>query len=82
MYKRQQHTLERYENAFYSPILSDWNNFGQWTENGSLDTAQRANKIWKQALSEYKKPPMDDSTIEELEAFVVKRKEKPGISIH
>ncbi len=77
-----QHTLERYENAFYPPILSDWNNFGQWTENGSLDTTQRANKIWKQALSEYKNPPMDESTIEELEAFVAKRKEKPGISIH
>jgi trimethylamine--corrinoid protein Co-methyltransferase len=77
-----QHTLERYETAFYPPILSDWSNFGQWQENGSLDTAQRANKIWKQALSEYQKPPMEESIVEELEAFVAKRKENPGISIH
>jgi len=77
-----QHTLDRYETAFYPPILSDWSNFGQWQEKGSLDTAQRANKIWKQALSEYQKPPMEESKIEELEAFVAKRKENPGISIH
>ena len=77
-----QHTLDRYETAFYPPILSDWSNFGQWQEKGSLDTAQRANKIWKQALLEYQKPPMEESKIEELEAFVAKRKENPGISIH
>ena len=40
-----QHTLDRYETAFYPPILSDWNNFGQWTEDGAFDTTQRANRI-------------------------------------
>jgi len=77
-----QHTLERYETAFYPPVLSDWSNYGQWQENGGLDTSQRANKIWKQALSEYQKPPMEKSKLEELEAFVIKRKENPEKTIH
>ena len=43
------HTLARYETAFYAPILSDWRNFETWREAGALDTARRANAIWKQA---------------------------------
>ena len=77
-----QHTLDRYETAFYTPVLSDWSNYGQWQENGGLDTSQRANKIWKQALSEYQRPPMEESKVEELEAFVAKRKENPQIPLH
>ena len=77
-----QHTLDRYETAFYTPVLSDWSNYGQWQENGGLDTSQRANKIWKQALSEYQRPPMEESKVEELEAFGAKRKENPQISLH
>jgi trimethylamine--corrinoid protein Co-methyltransferase len=77
-----QHTLDRYETAFYPPTLSEWNNFGQWTEDGGFDTTQRANHIWKQALADYQQPPMEESRIEELEAFVAKRKENPGISMH
>ena len=77
-----QHTLDRYETAFYPPILSDWNNFGQWTEDGAFDTTQRANHIWKRALEDYQQPPMEESRVEELEAFVARRKEKPGISMH
>ncbi len=76
-----QHTLDRYETAFYPPILSEWNNFGQWTEDGAFDTAQRANRIWKQALDEYQQPYLEESIVEELEAFVAKRKENPGISM-
>ena len=69
-----QHTLDRYENAFYPPILSDWNNFGQWKEDGALDTTQRANHIWKQALEDYQQPLMEESRLEESEAFVASRK--------
>ena len=28
------HTLERFEAAFYSPLLSDWRNFETWQETG------------------------------------------------
>ena len=73
------HTLERYETAFYSPIVSDWNNFENWQDSGSLNATERANKLWKQVLQEFSPPPLDAAKTEELEAFVAKRKENPGI---
>jgi trimethylamine--corrinoid protein Co-methyltransferase len=72
------HTLERYETAFYAPFMSDWSNFENWEERGSLTTPQRANKIWKQILAEFEAPPMDVAIREELEAFVTRRKEEGG----
>ena len=72
------HTLERYETAFYSPFLSDWSNFESWEEQGSVQTPQRANTVWKRILDEFEPPPMDDSIKEELQAFVAKRKEQGG----
>jgi trimethylamine--corrinoid protein Co-methyltransferase len=67
------HTMERYENAFYSPILSDWSNFENWRDGGSLDATQRANKIYKKILEDYQPPAMDKACEEELDEFVERR---------
>ena len=69
-----QHTLERYEDAFYAPLVSDWNNFETWSEAGSRDTAQRANTIWKRMLEKYEKPPIDPAIEEALREYVERRK--------
>jgi trimethylamine--corrinoid protein Co-methyltransferase len=68
------HTLERYENAFYQPLVADWRNFETWQDAGSPTTAQNANRAWKQLLSDYQQPPLDPAVAEELDAFVAKRK--------
>jgi trimethylamine--corrinoid protein Co-methyltransferase len=73
------HTLARYESAFYAPILSDWRNFETWREAGALDTARRANAIWKQALTDFQPPPLDPAIDEALKEFVAKRKEQGGV---
>jgi trimethylamine--corrinoid protein Co-methyltransferase len=70
------HTLERYEDAFYTPILSDWRNFETWREDGARTATERANMIWKQLLAAYEKPPIDPAIEEELTAYVAKRKEE------
>ncbi|PCI03415.1 MAG: methyltransferase [Hyphomicrobiales bacterium] len=72
------HTQQRYETAFYNPFLSDWSNFENWEDNGSVQTPERANGIWKKILAEFTPPPMDEAIREELEAFVEKRKEEGG----
>ncbi len=69
-----QHTMERYETAFYSPLVSDWDNFENWTDKGSQSAAVRANKIWKQMLVEYEKPALDVSIVEQLHDYVERRK--------
>ena len=73
------HTLERYEKAFYAPLLSDWRNFENWRLAGALDAAQRANAIWKQVLAEFTPPEIDPAIDEALRAFVAKRKEAGGV---
>ncbi|HEY8016225.1 MAG TPA: trimethylamine methyltransferase family protein [Dongiaceae bacterium] len=68
------HTLERFEAAFYSPMLSDWRNFETWQESGSVDGTRRANGIWKELLRGYEEPAMDPALREELAAYVARRK--------
>lgn len=72
------HTQARYETAFYSPMVSDWQNFESWEEAGSLTATARANSIFKQLLHDYETPPIDEGIKEELQAFVAKRKEEGG----
>jgi trimethylamine--corrinoid protein Co-methyltransferase len=70
------HTLERFESAFYEPIVSDWRNFETWEEDGALTATQRANGVWKQLLAEYEQPPLDEGIREALEEFVTRRKKE------
>jgi trimethylamine--corrinoid protein Co-methyltransferase len=68
------HTLANFETAFYRSEVADNNSFEQWQEDGSLDAAQRANRIWKRMLAEYEAPPIDPGTDEALLEFIARRK--------
>ena len=58
------HTLARYENAFYAPMVSDWRNYESWSEDGGPSATQHANRVWKQLLDDYEQPPMDPAVRE------------------
>jgi trimethylamine--corrinoid protein Co-methyltransferase len=68
------HTQANFEQAFYRSPLADNNSYEQWKEDGSLDSAQRANKIWKQMLKNYEAPALDPSIDEALQDFMTRRK--------
>ncbi|HLX34557.1 MAG TPA: trimethylamine methyltransferase family protein [Candidatus Limnocylindrales bacterium] len=68
------HTLANFETAFYRSEIADNNSFEQWLEDGGLDAAQRANRIWKRMLAEYEAPPIDDGVDEALLEYIVRRK--------
>ena len=72
------HTLARYESAFYSPIMSNRQNFEAWQEAGSIDSATRANTIWKQLLNEYQQPHLDPAIDDALVDYVERRKRQIG----
>ena len=72
------HTMDRYQDAFYSPMLSNWSNYETWVEQGSVSTEQRANQIWKQLLREYEQPPLDPAIDEALQDYVARRKRELG----
>ena len=72
------HTMERYRTAFYAPLVSDWSNFGQWTEAGGHTATERANKIWKATLARYLAPTRDPAIVEALDAYVARRTAEGG----
>lgn len=70
------HTMERYEDIFYTPLLSDWRNFETWHDDGAVVASQRANRIWKSLLKEYVPPAIDPAVVENLTEFVQRRKQE------
>jgi trimethylamine--corrinoid protein Co-methyltransferase len=72
------HTLERFRECFYRPLLSSTDNFDRWSKRGAKDTTARAGEIWRTAVENYEQPPLDDAVRAELEEFVVRRRTELG----
>ena len=68
------HTLANFETAFYRSETADNSSYEQWLDDGRLDAAQRANRLWKERLAAYEPPPIDDAIDEELREYVARRK--------
>jgi trimethylamine---corrinoid protein Co-methyltransferase len=72
------HTLERFRECFYRPLLSSTENFERWQKNGGRDATERAAEIWRKTLEEYEQPPLDDAIRSELEEYVSRRRAELG----
>ena len=72
------HTMARYQTAFYAPLVSDWSNYGQWQDNGSLTATERAHKLWKQVLADFVPPPCDPGVAEAVDEFAARRIREGG----
>jgi len=72
------HTLERFRECFYRPLLSSTENFERWQSRGANDAAARASKIWRDTIDKYEQPPLDDAIRAELEEYVVRRRAELG----
>lgn len=72
------HTLERFRECFYRPIVSTTANFERWTRDGALDAPARAGVLVEKVLAEYEPPPMDDSVRSELQEYVDRRRTELG----
>jgi trimethylamine--corrinoid protein Co-methyltransferase len=73
-----QHTLARYSAAFYQPLISDWRNYPSWDASGRPTAEKKANALWKQALAEYRPPPLDPGALEAIDSFVARRVSEGG----
>jgi trimethylamine---corrinoid protein Co-methyltransferase len=73
-----QHTMSRYRTAFYEPVVSDWSNFGTWTEAGAKTATQRATSVWKRRVAEYQAPASTSGISEALDPFIARRKASGG----
>ncbi|HEY0387471.1 MAG TPA: trimethylamine methyltransferase family protein [Gaiellales bacterium] len=72
------HTLERFRDCFYRPLLSSTENFERWQTRGGQDAAERAARLWREALDRYEQPPLDPALREQLDAYVVRRRAELG----
>jgi trimethylamine--corrinoid protein Co-methyltransferase len=68
------HTMANYQTAFWDSETADNEPFEKWEQNGSVDAATRANKLWKKRLNDYEAPPLDAGIDEALRDFVARRK--------
>ena len=71
-----EHTLQRYESAFYAPIVSGRQNYENWKDGGAEDAVVRANKIAKALLRDYQQPALDPAIDEALLDYVARRKDE------
>ena len=72
------HTMQRYRDAFYSPLVSDWRNYGQWFDDGARTATERAGNVWRNTLNAFQPPAMDPAVTEALEAYVARRRAEGG----
>ena len=74
-YLGTEHTLANFETAFWRAQTSDSNSFEQWEVEGSKDAATRAHEKWRQMLSEYQAPELDDDLDHRLQSWIADRKD-------
>ncbi len=72
------HTMARYEAAFHTPMLSNWDNHPNWLLKGSVDARTRANTVWKSLRTDYAQPPLDAGIDAAITDYVARRKAAGG----
>lgn len=65
-----EHTMERYQTAFYPPVVADLSNIGQWEDAGAPTTAENATKVWKDKLAEFQAPETCEGVDEVLAPYI------------
>ena len=73
-----QHTMSRYQAAFYNPLVADLSNFGTWTEQGGIDATQRAKAVWQRTLQNFRPPASTAGGDDRLAAFLARRSRAGG----
>jgi trimethylamine---corrinoid protein Co-methyltransferase len=72
------HTMERFRDCFYRPLLSSTANFERWLRLGGKDATERAAEIWRSTVDAYEPPPLDDAIRAELDDYVARRRRELG----
>jgi trimethylamine--corrinoid protein Co-methyltransferase len=72
------HTMERFRECFYRPLLSSTANYERWLKLGGKDTAARAADISAKTLAGYQPPPLDGAVRAELDDYVTRRRAELG----
>ncbi|MDB4222633.1 trimethylamine methyltransferase family protein [Granulosicoccus sp.] len=72
------HTMKRYRDAFYQPLVADLSNHGSWLEAGGKSSSQRATDVWKRALQEFVAPSNSAIVADRIAAYIESAVAKGG----
>jgi trimethylamine--corrinoid protein Co-methyltransferase len=74
-----EHTMTRFRDCFYRPMLSSSMNFERWSREGALDTSARAAAICAEdPRRAYEAPPLDDAIRSGTRRVRVRRRAELG----
>jgi len=65
-----EHTMQRYRDAFYSPLVADLSNHGSWTEAGAKTSTERATAIWEAILDNFEPPSHSVAATENIASYI------------
>ena len=68
------HTQANYQTAFWRTKLLDYKPFETWVDEGSRDTRALASAKVEAMLASYQQPHLEPAILEELKAYVARRK--------
>ena len=72
------HTMERFDRAFYAPLVADLSNFGTWEAAGAKTATERATAIWQRVLAEFRPPEGAGEREERIAGFIARRTVEGG----
>ena len=70
------HTQANFEEAFWRSDLADYTTFEQWSSEGAIESAKRAENRARSMLNSYEAPDLDPALDEALVEFKAKRMEE------
>ena len=72
------HTMQRYREAFYRPLVAGLANFGAWENAGARTSAERATGIWKTTLEDFRPPARGELAAERIAGYIEKHERAGG----
>ena len=69
-YLAEMHTVKRCRTEFWQPALCDRGGLEAWMAGGRQDVVARARQRWLKLLEEHEDPPLDETTVRQLQEFV------------
>jgi trimethylamine--corrinoid protein Co-methyltransferase len=69
-YLMEMHTVERCRTEFWTPAVVDRTGLEEWMASGRRRAVDRAHERWQKLVAEHEDPPLDKTTVRQLEAYV------------
>lgn len=73
-----EHTMQRYRDAFYRPLVADLRNHGSWEKAGAERADERATGIWKTVLEDFRPPANAEAAADRIAPYIEAREKAGG----